>query len=46
MLSWIRRFRGVSTKYLANYLMWHRAVDVPYRLGIERNVLRWPLQPG
>ena len=25
---WIRRFRGVATRYLANYLAWHRILDV------------------
>lgn len=24
---WINRFRGVATRYLDNYLAWHRAVD-------------------
>lgn len=25
--SWIRRFRGVATRYLDNYLLWFRALD-------------------
>lgn len=25
--GWIERFRGVATKYLANYLGWHRILD-------------------
>ena len=25
---WIRRFRGVATRYLPNYLAWHRALNV------------------
>ena len=25
---WIRRFRGVATRYLANYLAWHRVLGV------------------
>ena len=25
--SWIARFRGVATKYLSNYLGWHRMLD-------------------
>ena len=35
--GWMRRFRGVATKYLANYLGWRRMVDrhgdSPPRLG-------------
>jgi transposase-like protein len=27
MRRWLRRFRGVATRYLANYLRWHRWVD-------------------
>jgi hypothetical protein len=25
--SWLRRFRGVATRYLDNYLTWHRKMD-------------------
>jgi len=25
--AWMVRFRGVATKYLANYLGWHRLLD-------------------
>jgi hypothetical protein len=46
LLDWIRRFRGVATRYLPNYLIWHRAVDVSHRLGIARAVLRWPIHVG
>jgi transposase-like protein len=28
---WMRRFRGVATRYLANYLAWHRFVDAADR---------------
>lgn len=45
-LDWIGRFRGVATRYLPNYLIWHRAVDVAYRRGIARAVLRWPIHKG
>jgi len=24
--SWIRRFKGVATRYLPNYLTWHRFI--------------------
>jgi transposase-like protein len=27
LLSWIQRFRGVASRYLDNYLLWHRRVD-------------------
>ena len=40
---WLEPFRGVSTKYLPNYLIWHRAVDVPLRHGFLATALRWPL---
>jgi hypothetical protein len=39
---WLRPFRGVATRYLPNYLAWHRLVDCeasPHQLG------RWP-RPG
>lgn len=42
--EWLRRFRGVATAYLPNYLIWHRAVDLPDRHGVDRAVLRWPLE--
>jgi hypothetical protein len=41
--TWLRRFRGVSTRYLGNYLAWHRALDRPERLALKNVVLRWPL---
>jgi hypothetical protein len=46
LLAWIRRFHGVATRYLPNYLVWHRVIDAPYRLGIARTVLRWPVEHG
>jgi len=46
LLEWIRRFRGVATRYLPNYLVWHRAIDAAHRRGIARTVLRWPVQQG
>lgn len=27
--AWLRPFRGVATKYLPNYLVWHRRLDGP-----------------
>lgn len=41
--AWMARFRGVATKYLANYLVWHCHVDRPLRQGMAAEVLRWPL---
>jgi hypothetical protein len=41
--DWIKRFRGVATKYLANYLIWHCHVDRVIRQGMAAEVLRWPL---
>ena len=41
--DWIQRFRGVATKYLANYLVWHCHVDRAIRQGMAAEVLRWPL---
>ena len=40
--SWLQRFRGVSTRYLPNYLIWHRTVDREARRGIGQEALRWP----
>jgi transposase-like protein len=31
--DWMRRFCGVATRYLPNYLVWHRAVDLRWRLA-------------
>jgi transposase-like protein len=41
---WLVRFRGVSTKYLANYLAWHRVVDRPDRVRPSAVAFRWPLE--
>jgi transposase-like protein len=43
--SWLQRFRGVATKYLANYLTWHSRIDRNWRQGLAAEVLRWPY-PG
>lgn len=42
---WMMRFRGVATRYLQNYLIWHRQVDAAERRGIGVDALRWPLHP-
>jgi transposase-like protein len=36
MKDWIRRFRGVATRYLSNYLIWHRVVDRRWRQSLRR----------
>lgn len=42
-LYWLWRFRGVATRYLPNYLMWHRLLDgVPLRL-VALRAMQWPL---
>ena len=46
LLVWIERFRGVATKYLDNYLVWHRIVDAAERLDPARVVLAWALRSG
>lgn len=43
--QWIGRFRGVATRYLPNYLIWHRLADAPRRNALSDVVLRWPLAP-
>lgn len=45
-VAWMERFRGVATKYLPNYLHWHRLYDLPARHGLMAAVLRWPAGPG
>lgn len=43
---WLPRFHGVATRYLVNYLSWHRHVDLPRRRGLEATLLRWPSGAG
>jgi transposase-like protein len=43
---WIRRFRGVATKYLGNYLIWHRIIDASDRRKPALAVLHWCLSHG
>lgn len=40
---WMDRFHGVATRYLDNYLAWHRMVDRVVRLAAPKMALRWPL---
>lgn len=41
---WIRRFRGVATRYLENYLTWHRLVEAASRAGDIRAATSWLLR--
>jgi hypothetical protein len=43
LYRWLRPFRGVATRYLPNYLAWHRAIDRPLRNTMSALTLRWPL---
>jgi transposase-like protein len=36
LLDWMRRFHGVATRYLSNYLLWHRVVDRRWRQSTRR----------
>lgn len=46
MRRWFRRFNGVATRYLPNYLRWHHHLDARHRHGLDICVLRWPLGAG
>jgi len=39
---WLERFRGVATKYLPNYLVWHRRIDLVSRRGVVAATRPWP----
>jgi hypothetical protein len=39
--TWLRRFCGVATRYLANYLLWHRFLDRTFRLALPAALLQW-----
>ncbi len=43
--AWMPRFRGVATRYLSNYLTWHRVLDRTRRIGFQNLVLMWPVGP-
>jgi transposase-like protein len=36
LLGWMKRFRGVASRYLDNYLRWHTLVDETNRNELER----------
>lgn len=46
LAAWMRRFRGVATRYLPNYLVWHRTLDRGDRRGMVAEALRWPIGFG
>jgi transposase-like protein len=52
LYDWIKRFKGVATKYLSNYLAWYRELDeynmeIPPRIVLlrARSVEEFPYQP-
>jgi hypothetical protein len=34
--DWMQRFHGVATRYLSNYLLWHRVVDRRWRQSLRK----------
>lgn len=42
---WMRRFRGVATRYLPRYLVWHRWVDRSRSHPSLDPLFHWPLAP-
>jgi hypothetical protein len=38
---WLRRFRGVATRYLMNYLRWHVYWDRSVTLSLNFTLLHW-----
>lgn len=40
--AWLAPFCGVATKYLGNYLVWHRGLGNARRYGLAISALRWP----
>jgi transposase-like protein len=40
--KWLEPFRGVATKYLPNYLVWHRRIDLVARQSVAAALRRWP----
>ena len=39
--GWLRRFRGVATRYLSNYLRWHDYWERPLSLSLSVSLLQW-----
>jgi transposase-like protein len=45
MRIWLLRFRGVATRYLEHYLLWHQLIDASRWIEPASAFSRWPLQP-
>lgn len=43
LVGWLPRFRGVATKYLPHYLVWHELLDRWAQQSPAIEVLRWPV---
>lgn len=46
LVGWLPRFRGVATKYLPHYLVWHELLDRWAQQHPAVEVLRWPVSAG
>ena len=45
--SWLRRFKGVSTRYLDSYLGWFRTIDrAPRVMAVPEALLAWAIGAG
>ena len=42
---WMVRFYGVATRYLPNYLVWHRWLDRAHRHASADSIFRWAVTP-
>jgi hypothetical protein len=40
---WLLRFCGVATRYLVNYLGWHRLIDRSLTIQPEVAAMWWPV---
>lgn len=45
MRDWLLRFRGVATRYLQNYLLWHQFIDAHRWREFTTAFSRWHLRP-
>ncbi len=36
--TWMERFNGVATKFLNNYLIWHRFLEINKKLSSKENI--------
>ena len=44
LTAWMRRFRGVASRYLERYLAWHRWLDRGMRASVGELAVRWPMK--